>query len=109
MLLDRWAVRRAGPGRPRQRPERLVGDRAYSNRHVRGDLRRRRIGAVIPQPKGQRPRFLLDRTAYRERNVIERLVGRLKQFRRVATRYEKRAANYLARLQTAAIVLWLRL
>jgi hypothetical protein len=59
-------VRRGGPGRPRRRPERLVADRAYSNRHVRGDLRRRRIGAVIPQPRGQRPRFLLDRAAYRE-------------------------------------------
>ena len=106
-LLDRWSVRRPGPGRPRRRPERLVADRAYSNRHVRGDLRRRRIGAVIPQPRGQRPRFLLDRAAYRERNVGERLVGRLKQFRRIATRYEKLAANYQAMLTLAAITLWL--
>ena len=108
VLLDLWSVRRAGPGRPRRRPERLAGDRGYSNRYVRDDLRRRRIGAVIPQPLGQRPRFLLDRAAYRERNVVERLVGRLKPFRRVATRYEKRAANYLAMLQIAAIVLWLK-
>lgn len=107
-LLDRWSVRRAGSGRPRRRPERLAGDRAYSNRHVRGDLRRRKIGAVIPQPRGQRPRFQFDRHAYRERNVVERLVNRLKQFRRIATRYEKRAANYLAMLQIAAILLWLK-
>ena len=107
-LLDGWSVRRAGPGRPRRRPGRLAADRAYGNRHARADLRRRGIGAVIPQPGGQRPRFLLDRAAYRERNAVERLVGRLKQFRRVATRYEKRAANYLAMLQLAAIVLWLK-
>jgi transposase len=44
---------------------------------------------------------------YRERNVRERLVGRLKQFRRIATRYEKLAANYQAMLTLAAITLWL--
>ena len=107
-LLDGWSVRRAGPGRPRQRPARLVADRGYSNRFVRGERRRRGIGSVIPQPSGQRPRFLLDRTAYRERNLVERLVGRLKQCRRIATRYEKRAANYLAMLHIAAISLWLQ-
>jgi len=107
LLLDGWRVRRPRPGRPRQRPARLAADRGYSNRHVRDDLRRRRIGAVIPQPRGQRPRFLFDRAAYRERNVGERLVGRLKQFRRIATRYEKLAANYQAMVGLAAITLWL--
>jgi transposase len=85
-----------------------VADRGYSNGFVRGELRRRGIGSVIPQPSGQHPRFLLDRAAYRERNLVERLVGRLKQCRRVATRYEKRAANYLAMLHIAAISLWLQ-
>lgn len=47
-------------------------------------------------------------SAYRKRNVVERLVNRLKQFRRVATRYEKRAISYLAMLTITAIVLWLR-
>jgi transposase len=45
--------------------------------------------------------------AYRERNVVERLINRLKQFRRLATRYEKRAANYKATVTVAAILLWL--
>jgi transposase len=85
-----------------------VADRSYSNQHVRILLRRRGIGSVIPQPKNQRPRFLLDPQAYRARNQVERLVGRLKQCRRIATRYEKRAANYLAMLQIAAIMLWLQ-
>ncbi len=48
-----------------------------------------------------------DKIAYRKRNVVERLINRLKQFRRIATRYEKRAVNYLAMLTIAAITLWL--
>jgi transposase len=48
-----------------------------------------------------------DREAYRERNVVERLINRLKQWRRIATRYEKRAANYQAMVTLAAILLWL--
>jgi transposase len=50
----------------------------------------------------------MDWNAYRERNRVERLIGRLKQSRRVATRYEKLAANYLAMLHLAAIRLWLQ-
>jgi transposase len=89
------------------RPERIAGDRGYSSRPVRDDLRRRRIGAVISQPRNQRPCALLDRAAYRRRNFVERLINRLKQSRRIATRYEKLAANYLAMLTLAAIRLWL--
>jgi transposase len=63
--------------------------------------------AVIPlrSDQGQDPDF--DWEIYRERNRVERLVGRLKQWRRIATRYEKRAASYMAMLTLAAIVLWL--
>jgi len=75
---------------------------------VRRHLRRRGIGAVIPTRSNQRrdPRF--DRDAYRERNRVERTFNRLKQYRRVATRYEKRGVNYEAMAVIAAIVLlWL--
>jgi transposase len=57
-------------------------------------LRRREIGAVISYRAGQRISDPFDRRAYREWNRIERLINRLKQFRRIATRYEKRAADY---------------
>jgi transposase len=107
-LLTTPAVRGSKPGRPRQRPERIVADRAYSTAAIRAWLRRRGIGAVIPQPRSQRPAALIDWAAYRTRNVVERLVGRLKQFRRVATRYEKLAANYLAMVEIAAVRLMLR-
>ena len=106
-LLDRGAVKRPGPGRPRRRPKRVAGDKGYSYPHVRHDLRRRGIGAVIPTRSDQRRTPHFDKAAYRERNRVERLINRLKQFRRVATRYEKRGHHYQAMVTLAAIVLWL--
>jgi transposase len=105
-LLDAGAVRRQR-GRPRLRPRRVAGDKAFTGRPARAHLRQRRIGAVIPTTAQQRRRPGFDRQAYRARNRVERLFNRLKQFRRIATRYEKRAANYLAMLHIAAITLWL--
>lgn len=106
-LLDRGAVKRVGRGRPKVRPRRVAGDKAYSSRTARGRLRRRGIRAVIPRKRNERRDPSFDRVAYRERNRVERLINRLKQFRRVATRYEKRAANYQAMVTIACIMLWL--
>ncbi len=108
VLLDGGAVGRPGPGRPRLRPDRIAGDRGCSSGAARDGLRRRGIGGAIPQPRNRRPCALMDWRAYRERNKVERLIGRLKQNRRVATRYEKLAANHLAMVQVAAIQLWLQ-
>ena len=47
------------------------------------------------------------REAYRRRNIIERMINKLKNFRRIATRYEKRAANYLTMIMIAVVLLWL--
>jgi transposase len=105
-LMEQGAVKRLGGGRPRLRPDRVAGDKGYSSRKIRRYLRRRGIGTVIARQKRER-RVRFDKAAYRKRNVVERLVNRLKQFRRIATRYEKRAVNYLAMLTIAAIVLWL--
>ena len=106
-LMERGAVKRQGRGRPRIRPDRVAGDKGYSSPRIRQYLKERRIGAVIPTKADEVPHPAFDRVAYRERNVIERLINRLKQWRRIATRYEKRAANYLAMLTLAAILLWL--
>jgi transposase len=87
-----------------------VGDKGYSYPLVRRLLRRRRIRGVIPRRKDQRPvdqRHSFDRAAYRERNKVERLVNALKQYRRLATRYDKRAVYYLAMLTLACALLWL--
>jgi transposase len=112
-LLDAGAVKRSGPdgrpgrGQPRKRPAMLVGDKGYSFLSARRLLRRRGIRSVIPTKSDQRRQPRFDRAAYRSRNRVERSVGRLKQFRRVATRYDKRAVNYLAwvTLATAVILL----
>ena len=89
------------------RPEQVAGDKGYSSLTVRRYLKERRIAVVIPTKADEVPDPAFDRAAYRERNVVERTINRLKQWRRIATRYEKRAANYQAMLTIAAIVLWL--
>jgi transposase len=105
-------------GRPRKRPEQVVLDRGYSYRRCRKGLRRRKLRHVIPERQDQReararkgrrggrpPRF--DAALYAARNGVERLINRLKQFRAVATRYDKRASSYLAMVTLAAIKLWI--
>ena len=106
-LMERGAVKRQGRGRPRVRPNRVAGDKGYSSPTVRRYLKERRIEVVIPTKADEPPDPAFDRTAYRERNVVERLINHLKQWRRIATRYEKRAANYLAMVTIVAILLWL--
>jgi transposase len=106
-LLDQGKVRRSTAGRPRLRPVRIVGDKAYSSAKIRKLLRKRGIRATIPTPSNQRRLPKFDHEAYRWRSRVERLINRLKQLRRVATRYEKRAHNYLAMLTIAAILIWL--
>ena len=95
-------------GRPRWRPESLAGDKAYSSPGFRRWLRAHCIRAVIPQRSDERRRhrgrpLAFDRDDYRRRNVIERCIGWLKENRRVATRYEKLAMNYLGMLKLAMI------
>lgn len=107
-LMEQGAVKRAGRGRPRLRPERVAGDKGYTGSPIRTYLQRRGIGAIIPRRTNESRRGTrFDRQAYRQRNRVERAINRLKQFRRIATRYEKRAENYLAMLTLASILLWL--
>jgi transposase len=104
-LMETGAVKRPGRGRPRLRPDAVVGDKGYSFASLRRYLRRRGIRAVIPSKSDQPRQRGFDGAAYRERNQVERTINRLKGWRRVATRYEKREANYLAMVKIAAIVL----
>jgi transposase len=106
-LLEQGAVQRPGPGRPKRRPRRLVGDKGYSSRANRQYLRQHGIRCTLPRECSEHRTGPFDRTIYRLRNQVERLINRLKQFRRIATHYEKRAENYHTMLLIAAIVLWL--
>lgn len=106
-LMEQGAVKRAGVGRPLLRPERVVGDKGYSSSTIRRYLRRRGIRLTIPRKSNERRRGKFDKSIYRQRNLVERCFNRLKQFRRIATRYEKKALNYLTMLTLASILLWL--
>jgi transposase len=77
-------------------PEKLGADKGYSYPHIRQWLKRRHIVAVIPTRKDQPRDDSFDKATYRERNIIERMVGWFKECRRIGTRYEKLAVNYVA-------------
>ncbi|PYE55301.1 transposase [Deinococcus yavapaiensis KR-236] len=106
-LLDLGKVKRAGRGRPRSKSAVLVGDRGYSYPSLRRLLSKRNIKAVIPTRRDQPCSFTFDAFVYRERNKIERLVGRLKRHRRIATRYDKLAVIFEAWVTIACILEWL--
>jgi transposase len=106
-------------GRPRTRPDVVLADKAYSSRAIRNHLRKRGIRAVIPVPADQRGHRLrrgsrggrppaFDRETYKQRNTVERCINRLKQWRGIATRYEKTATNFAGMITVTAIALWLR-
>jgi transposase len=98
-------------GRPRRRPRWLVGDKAYGYGPVYAYLRRRGIGAVIPQragPNAGRARLPVDPDTYRRRNAVERAVGWLKGCRSIATRHDKLALSFMAMLKLAFLRQYLR-
>ena len=107
-LMLQGAVKRTGPGRPRLYPRRIVGDKGYSFAAVRRFLRRHHVRITIPHRRDQH-RGAFDRDIYRQRNLVERLFNRLKNYRRLATRYEKRAENYRAMWLIAATLEWLKI
>ena len=95
-LMENGEVRRAGCGRPKLRPGRICADKGYAKGVVRRYLRRLGINITIARRTNEHRGGAFDRAIYRTRNLVERLINRLKHFRRVATRYEKRAENYEA-------------
>jgi transposase len=118
-VMRRLQILRRGPGRPRTRPGQVLADKAYSSRSIRSGLRRRGIRVVIPEPADQtrhrrrkgsaggRP-ITFDEQTYRLRNTVERAVNKLRSYRAVATRYDKRDYVYRGTVDVAAIGIWLR-
>lgn len=84
---------------------RLLADKAYDADSLRNWLRRKRIKAVIPSSAVRRTPYPLDKIAYRRRNVIKRFFCKLKNWRRIATRYDRLAPNYLSAITLAAIII----
>ena len=86
----------------------VLGDKAYDSDATRKQIEQQDAVANIPNRSNRKRWHAFSPTLYRERNRVERLIGKLKQCRRVATRYEKLGANFLAMVKLAAIRLWLR-
>lgn len=87
---------------------RLLADKGYDADHLRKRLAERGAEAVIPSTTSRKAPIPYDANAYRERNRVERMWCRLKDFRRIATRYDKLARNYLSSvLIAAACAYWL--
>lgn len=119
-VLDRIRVPRTGLGRPSRTPDSVAADKVYRIRKTRFHLRRRGIRHVIPEKKdhkaarlrrgsrgGRPPGF--DKERYKQRNVVERAINKLNQFRAVATRYDKRGYLYLGTVTAAAaLIIWPR-
>jgi transposase len=86
----------------------VIADKAYDSTAIRMAIAAAGMRAVIPSTRSRKVLIPHDEVLYRERNCIERCFNKLKHFRRIATRYDRRAAHFLAFLCLAAALLWMR-
>ena len=84
----------------------LLADKGYDTDAFRAFLKQQKIRPIIPAKSNRKKRIRHDRKAYKNRNVIERCFGRLKDFRRIATRYDKLAGNFFSAICLVAIVVY---
>lgn len=101
-------------GRRRKRLRVIGGDKGYHGRDIRRRITERGTKPLIPQRKGRNgeypePERSFDKVLYRRRNVVERRNGHLKENRRIATRYEKLGANFVAMIQLAFVLTFLKI
>src|SRR5665647_14819 len=118
-VLDQVRVPRAGAGRPRTRPDRVLADKGYPSKANRAWLRSHAIAATIPERDDQiahrrrKPGRPIDfgpdqQLRYRGRNVVERCFNKLKQLRGIAMRTDKTARSYRAAISLAATLIWIK-
>jgi transposase len=86
----------------------VIADKAYDSNALRTLIAETGAEAVIPSNRSRKILIPHDRGAYKMRNRIERFFNKLKQFRRVATRYDKLLANFMGFVKLAAIAIWLK-
>nr|WP_323032750.1 IS5 family transposase [Paracoccus sp. (in: a-proteobacteria)] len=89
-------------------PSVLLADRGYNSDNIRKTMEVRDVVPVIPMRKTRKLRVAVDRRLYRLRNLVERCFNKLKNARRVATRYDKTAESFLGFIDITSIRLWLR-
>lgn len=86
----------------------VLADKAYDTNELREWLKKRGIKAVIPPKSNRKEEIDCDFWLYKERHAVECMFGKLKHYRRIATRYEKKAINYRGMLSFSSVLLWLR-
>lgn len=86
----------------------VLGDKGYDSDGFVGSLEAREIAAVIPPKENRKNKRACDFALYRERNLVERFFNIIKQFRAIATRYEKTARNFLAGVHLVCAMAWLK-
>ena len=84
----------------------LLADKGYDNNAIRAKAAKRKAWANIPPKANRKGTFAFSRWVYRQRNLVERFFNRIKQFRGIATRYDKRPENYMAALKLIAARIW---
>ena len=85
-----------------------LADKGYDANHLIDKIVEMQAAVVIPPKRNRKHQRPYDTDLYKERNIIERFFSKLKQFRRVATRYDKLLANFMGFVKIAAIAIWLR-
>ncbi len=86
----------------------LLADKGYDANALREAVRNKKAWANIPPKANRRDPVCFSKHLYKARNLVERFFNRIKQFRRIATRYDKLAENFLAAVKLASIRIWLR-
>jgi putative transposase len=86
--------------------KKLLADKAYDSAELRKKLKERGTKPVIPNKRNRKQPFSFNRKAYRKRHRIENAFCRLKDFRRIATRYDRLAVNFVASVHLVAAVVW---
>jgi transposase len=86
----------------------LLADKGYDANSLRSAVTERRAWANIPPRSNRKDPICFSPFLYRDRNLVERFFNKIKNFRRIATRYDKLAENYLAALKLVAVRIWLR-
>lgn len=84
----------------------LLADKGYDSNAIRAKAAHRKAWANIPPKANRKGTFAFSRWVYRQRNLVERFFNRIKQFRGIATRYDKRPENYMAALKLVAARIW---
>ena len=85
---------------------RVLADKAYDSAELRRLLAQRNVKAIIPNRRNRKQPYPFDAVTYKRRNVVERTFCRLKDFRRIATRYDRLAATFLSAVCLAAIIMY---